>query len=92
MQWGRFPRHWRLMAVAVLAWVVAGGCGFNLLSTQQEIAIGERVAADIGRKVEPDPPSKDGSRAPRGPPTTKPSSSRRRSRSPCRSTAGSARA
>lgn len=40
-----------LAAAAALAVVAAGGCGFNLLTTQDEIALGNRIAADVERKA-----------------------------------------
>ncbi|MFW6163974.1 MAG: M48 family metalloprotease [Planctomycetota bacterium] len=41
-----------MMAVAVVAVTAASGCGFNLLTTQDEIALGRRIAADVEKKAD----------------------------------------
>ena len=41
----------RLGLVAILTVAGAGGCGLNLLSTQDEIALGQKVSAQIEQKV-----------------------------------------
>lgn len=48
-RWGR-PACMVLLAVVTV--VGAGGCGMNLLSTQEEIALGARVAAQVEQKAE----------------------------------------
>jgi len=43
------PRH--ALVAALIALLGAGGCGFNLLTTQEEIALGQKIAASIEKKA-----------------------------------------
>ncbi len=47
----RSPLAVRGVALALVAVVAACGCGFNLISTQEEIEIGRRIAADVESKA-----------------------------------------
>ena len=45
------PVRRRALIAALIAVLGAGGCGFNLLTTQEEIALGEKIAASIEKKA-----------------------------------------